>query len=179
MTNKHTEAPVDAFNFDTRAGLPAQLQRGLSDAQAQAAENAERGLQDAIAVVKVATAERDSSQNARFRYDRNYERMRQALRHAVLTTGKSYAVPAYLPAPKQSEQSVTVGPSDIREDVIGAYRETGGRGKSPGVLPDFSAPEGAQHQAWLSTQGAAPVDTSGMSPDDAAKAKRKRAGVSS
>lgn len=140
-------------------------------------DNVRRVLDEAIAAVRVAMPERDATQNGRLRYERNYQRMREAARAVFCQTGQSVAVPKYQPPPPIREEMTTLGADDFRIDHVGAYRETGGRGKSTGVQPAFDRPESDQHQAWLSTQGAAPVDTSGMSPDDAAKARRKRAGV--
>lgn len=166
----------DFFTEETKFDT-SPLPRNMAAARSQNTENLERALSDAISAVRVSTPDRDSCQNARFRYERNYERLRQAARQVVLATGAGVSVPSYLPPPTKTEQFKTLTAADFPEST--SYQERGARGKSTGVQPDFANPESDQSQAWLTAQGVPPVDTSGMSPADAGKARRARAGVKS
>lgn len=130
------------------------LQQNKRQAAADISDNLRRALEGAIAAVKVATPGRDIDTNGRFRYDRNYQRMREAARQVVLQSGKPVSVPAYLPAPAQTELTAELGPEDFR--ASSAYRETLGMGPSGrgGPLPGY--PGSDQDNAWLAVQGEVP-----------------------
>lgn len=124
------------------------LQQNKKQTALDLADNLQRILAGAIAVVKIATPDRDASVNGRFRYDRNYERMLAAAKQVVLQTGKRVELPAYLPAPAISELTTTVGPSDFPQNS--SYHEHG----SPptGITPN--RPDGSENESWLNLQGA-------------------------
>lgn len=152
--------------------IPARL----AAARSEHADNMQRVFDDALAAVRLATPECNKSPNARLRYERNYQRMRDAARTVVLA-GRSVQVPKYIPPVKTQETYQTLTAADFPESC--GYQENKDKRNLPAAAPDFSRPESDETQAWLSSQGAAPITTHGMSPADADKAKRKRAGVPS
>lgn len=161
------------YETDLHAASRKQIKTDADD-------NVRRVFDEAVAAVRVASPEKDATQNGRLRYERNYQRMREAARAVFCQTGQPVSVPKYEPPPPIVEKMTTLGAGDFQIDPLGRYHERKDQRNLPKeMLPDFSRPESDAHQAWLSTQGAAPVDTTGMSPADADKAKRKRAGVQS
>lgn len=140
--------------------------------------NIQRVFDEAVAAVCVAMPERDATQNGRLRYERNYQRLREAARGLFAQTGQPVSVPRYEPPPAMVERMTTLGADDFQIDPLGRYHERKDQRNLPKeMLPDFSDPESKRTQDWLTAQGSAPLnETTGQSPAEIGKAKRKRAG---
>ncbi len=97
--------------------------------KAQAAQgnldNLQRVFNDCLAAVKVSEQKRDMNQNQRFRYERNWERLRMAARNLApeaASRGIKVMIPKYHPPINTAAEYVEVKP----EAQDGRYNETRG-----------------------------------------------------
>lgn len=134
--------------------IPQQLQAGQSAARANHLFNLRNELNDSIAAVKVATPNRDINQPGRARYERNFQRMLQAIRQFTLAGGGAVSAPTYLPPPPRTDWETTYSaesfPADPPADDshIRARKE---KEKAANIRP--GTPGTAAEQAWLNVQG--------------------------
>lgn len=135
------------------ATIPEQIKGNQQAALSQNILNLRNAFTDAVATVKVATAERDSSQNARYRYERNYQRMLAAAKNLILASGATLEVPTYLAPPARKDQVDTLGPESFptAPDDDSAIRARKAAEAAANVRP--GVPGGDSHEAWLAYQG--------------------------
>ena len=154
--------------------MPA-VQRGILAAQEEYRKNQLQGFEDQLGRLKRATVNRDTNSAGRQHYDLVHAETRAYAERVATITGQKQLVPKHLPPPNVAVEFETV---DVPPYDLGLYEERKDQRNLPKeMLPDFSNPESKQTQDWLTAQGSAPLnETSGQSPADIGKAKRKRAG---